>query len=352
MAWQEPKTNWSSVDGVTANDLNRIEGNTKHLRDNVGGAKRPATVVVGTSTSGHTVQSVDYLCDGTNDHEEINAAIAALPSSGGKIIILNGSYNLSASIIVNKPNVTIEGSGYATVIGSAASTVLVINSARCNVRGLYVAGQNIINQIGIDVAAAATRCEISDCVISDTDTCIKISGTYCAVHSNKIDYGNIYGVSVQGSYATIKDNLFSNCLISVRVYYVSGVIVKGNTIHTSGAVNGYGVNLINSDTCVVSNNIIRSAHVGIEVYSYPANSTYCSVDSNLVIECTNGIQLSNAHDNSISCNLVQNEAYTSTSYSMYISGSNRNAISCNRLIGKTYNEVMSTGNSFAGNLTV
>ena len=39
MAWQTPKTNWSSADGVRDTDLNRIEENTRvlyfeKLRDN------------------------------------------------------------------------------------------------------------------------------------------------------------------------------------------------------------------------------------------------------------------------------------------------------------------------------
>ena len=351
MSWQSPKTDWSIVNGVTAADLNRIEGNTKHLYDNVAGPKRPATIVIGTATAGHIDNAVDFICDGTADQVVINNAIAALPNSGGKIIILNGAYNLSAPIVVNKPNVTIEGCNYSTTIGSSATTIINITASRCNIKGLYVAGQNITNQIGIDVAAAATRCSVSNCLISDTDIAVKISGTYCSVYDNKIDYSNIYGLSVLGSYSTIKNNVFSNCLISVRVYYVSGTIVIGNTIHASGATNGYGINLINSDTCVVSNNIIRSAYIGIEVYSYPASNTYCTVDSNLVIGCNNGIQLSNAHGNSISCNLVQNEAYTPTEYSMYVYGSNYNAINCNRLIGKTYTEVMSSGNGYTGNLT-
>ncbi|MCI8404166.1 MAG: hypothetical protein HFE49_04610 [Clostridia bacterium] len=72
---------------------------------------RAATIVVGTSTSGHTGLNVDYPCDGADDQEQINAAIAALPPSGGKIVLLEGTYNISNRIDVNKNNVTIEGMG-------------------------------------------------------------------------------------------------------------------------------------------------------------------------------------------------------------------------------------------------
>lgn len=351
MAWETPKTDWTPESGVRAADLNRIEGNLQYLLDNPDGAKRPATVIVGTTAMGHLKGAVDYLCDGTADHEEISAAIASLPSSGGKIIILNGSYNLNASIVVNKPNVTIEGCGYNTIIGSSAATIVDITSARCTVNGLYLAGQNVTNQMGVNIATAATRCTVTNCVISDVDTGVKLSSTYANIYNNRFDYCNVYGVDMRGSYGSVKNNFFSECLISVRAYYISGVIITGNTIHASGAANGYGINAINTDTAAISNNIVRSAYVGIEVYSYPAGSTFCTVDNNLVIGCNNGIQLSNAHDNAISCNLVQNEAYTTTEYSLYVYGSNKNLINCNRLIGKTYTEVMSTGNGYTGNLT-
>ena len=44
--------------------------------------KRTARFVVGTSTAGWTAADCDYLCDGTADQTEINAAITALPCNG------------------------------------------------------------------------------------------------------------------------------------------------------------------------------------------------------------------------------------------------------------------------------
>jgi len=33
MAWQTPKTDWTSADGVTDADFNRIEGNIDHIEN-------------------------------------------------------------------------------------------------------------------------------------------------------------------------------------------------------------------------------------------------------------------------------------------------------------------------------
>ena len=40
MAWSTPKTDWTGVDGVRDSDLNRIEGNSLHLYNDVGALKQ------------------------------------------------------------------------------------------------------------------------------------------------------------------------------------------------------------------------------------------------------------------------------------------------------------------------
>ena len=53
--------------------------------------KRTCRFVVGTSTAGWTQADCDFLCDGTNDDVELQAAIDALPAGGGEIAILGGT---------------------------------------------------------------------------------------------------------------------------------------------------------------------------------------------------------------------------------------------------------------------
>ncbi len=83
-----------------------------------GGGKRTCRFVIGTSAAGWTNADCDYLCDGTADDVEINAAIQALPESGGEIRILDGIYQITETIVINKPNVSIEGNGVATVLSA------------------------------------------------------------------------------------------------------------------------------------------------------------------------------------------------------------------------------------------
>ena len=55
----------------------------------------------------------DYVCDGVSDQVEINQAIADL-SGGGRIILLDGQFNISSSIIINQARLAIEGQGKST----------------------------------------------------------------------------------------------------------------------------------------------------------------------------------------------------------------------------------------------
>jgi len=79
---------------------------------------RTATLVVAASdSSAKSKAQADYVCDGTDDQVEIQAAIDALPDNGGRIILLEGIYHISETINLNKTHTQIYGMGsYATRI--------------------------------------------------------------------------------------------------------------------------------------------------------------------------------------------------------------------------------------------
>lgn len=64
----------------------------------------------------------DYTCDGVDDNVQLQQALDALPSGGGKLVILSGQYNLSATPTRAINNVVIQGSGDATYITYNASS--------------------------------------------------------------------------------------------------------------------------------------------------------------------------------------------------------------------------------------
>ncbi len=77
------------------------------------------SIVVAASNSPQDVQTTaDYLCDGTEDEVEIQAAINSLGSAGGVVKLAVGTYNTAARIDLDD-NVEIVGSGWNTIIDAA-----------------------------------------------------------------------------------------------------------------------------------------------------------------------------------------------------------------------------------------
>ena len=129
--------------------------------------KRTARFTVGTSTAGWTSADCDYLCDGTADQTEINAAITALPATGGEIVILDGTYNITAKIDVTKDNVSIRGNGNATILkrmfnSSVEEGVITLTSrSGCKIANLQVDGNKISytndNNYGISLNSSSNN---------------------------------------------------------------------------------------------------------------------------------------------------------------------------------------------------
>lgn len=89
-----------------------------------------------------------YLCNGTNDKEKFQEAIDALPANGGKIVILEGEYNINQCLSCDK-NVIFEGMG-------TNSTIINYNgikdSADCGLFTIDTDDLNIVfNNIGFNI---------------------------------------------------------------------------------------------------------------------------------------------------------------------------------------------------------
>jgi hypothetical protein len=108
----------------------------------------------------------DYVCDGTNDETEINAALAALPVNGGRLILTEGTFNIASSILVQNDNAQIVGAGTgqrtgATQTGvgtklqaaSGISTAVVLVQRAANDRPVYGV---LLRDFTVDGAALGT----------------------------------------------------------------------------------------------------------------------------------------------------------------------------------------------------
>ncbi len=87
---------------------------------------RTGTAFVAASNSDERSRTEpDYLCDGTADDVEIQAAVDSLPSTGGMVILSEGTFTLSATVTRSNDNITIMGMGMGTRLVNDAATVLI-----------------------------------------------------------------------------------------------------------------------------------------------------------------------------------------------------------------------------------
>lgn len=229
----------------------------KEMEDYVAeaGGKRMARLTIGTSTSGWKVAECDYLCDGTDDQEEINAAIAALPTNGGEIVLLDGTYKIGSAINITKRNTTLRGNGNNTILertfnGNAASS-----------DKLY----GLVN-------IAATYCTVRDLAINGTvtynGTGIVISQMAAVVENVRIYNCKYNGITAEADYCKITRNHVDSCQNGIEVTNANG-IVEGNhcIMNTSAGI------FIRGALCVASGNVCEANYMGIAVSGTNDNIT-------------------------------------------------------------------------------
>lgn len=126
----EKKTE-QNIDNITVNEENilnltdKVNTNTSDIEEIQGDMEDIKTrldytscgTIIAAEDSPVEYRSIaDVKCSGTDDKDQINAAIKAMGENGGRIIFAPGTYNLDNSILVDKDNVTLEGIGNAEII--------------------------------------------------------------------------------------------------------------------------------------------------------------------------------------------------------------------------------------------
>lgn len=243
-----------------------------------GMACRTARFVVGTSAAGWTVDDCDYLCDGTNDQVEIQAAINALPTAGGKIIILSGTYNISDTIELRNVPAKIQGCGCSTILDGqniGESKYVIQGNFSSTVIGISISDLKIVggNNYPTIYMKSCQYCEVFNTWIVGNGISINFTSDV-RVHHNIIDSGDTTptgsksGVYAWGSRgAVITDNIITAMWAGVCLNSYGSVIIANNMI--SKCSNGVYVQ--SSSSCneiVIGNNKLYGNNVGIEFAGY------------------------------------------------------------------------------------
>jgi len=307
---------------------------------------KTATYIVAASDS-RNKELADFIADGTNDQVQIQQAIDLLPSTGGSVYLMEGTYNIGTStpsvgiLISSKNNVTLQGAGAGTVIklhNSLNGEVYMIRvSSSQNVRlsSFTIDGNKANNTFadtyaGINLSSAASS-TIENLLIKDfQDAAIRLD----ASDSNLIT-GNTITNSGSGTAALYfwsqnDNNVVSNNIISYNNQNGidlnsgdTGTVVTGNTITKNV---GSGVNAVCSGCSVVGNNLSYNLDYGLVL-----GGNAMTVTGNIISNNTDaGIRVNTSSNHLISGNTFR----YNLGYGVYIWTSGNNiTISSNTFYG-------------------
>lgn len=209
-----------------------------------------ATVMVAAKDSSSKAKdSADYVCDGEGDQEEINTAIESLPPVGGKVLLMEGTYDIRkvsgelGGVLIERSNVELSGLGTSTKLVQAASqetnVIRIIGSGVHNItiRDLWVDANRDQNPVGEgDPNVSHSRFEF--CGIKAF--CARPGGGCAEEHSNitirncVILNARRLGIMLEGKDMNVIDNVIGNAMSdSVEILNGPGEI-RGNYFEITG----------------------------------------------------------------------------------------------------------------------
>ena len=242
---------------------------------------RGYTLIVAASDSKDIVDA-DYICDGVADEVEINQALNALPAAGGIVRLMEGTYNLAASVTIPANDITLWGTGKGTLLQTAANIIMINAIARSTIviSDLHLEGASVSNH-GINFTGVTSsiiqNCEINatigDCIhIENTSDWNKILNNYC--RNSKSNSG--IKLHEDCSNNTISNN-------TVESNNTAGIMVT--TTNESHMDN----NMVTNNTCRA--NGLQVGWAGIYFASYPCLAYYNIIENNECNDNFNGIQV-------------------------------------------------------------
>ncbi len=298
-----------------------------------------ATIVVAASNSLNP-ELADYRADGTADEVTIETALAALPSSGGTVYLMEGTYNIDADIDLAQ---------YDRLVGAGDGTILLLTASRVSA----------VNVIDLDDDNYVANLKVDGNKTNQTDS-VELNGIRGLVGRDNNTIENVtiinvedYGIRLTGGFnninaANIQDtdgpaveffgsannSLISNSYVEADGNSASaGVVANGDRISiTNNNVIGYNNSITTSGlgNTVIGNTVSESEQWGIYLSGQDSTISGNTVSNNVA---DSGIYIGSAATrNTVSANTVNGAG---GSAGILIAGADSNLITGNSI----YNSV-------------
>lgn len=197
-----------------------------------------------------------------------------MPPKGGGITLLEGSYNISSPVQVNKNNVSIRGNGNGTELKRVwveeyFDGVLIVAASGCTIEnlqingmvkgpyaGIYLSNYNMSEYVNTKRTIIKGNFLVNNGRGIHTVDNANQNGAGSNIISNNICIGNDYGISITGSCMVVSNNICQNNNIGIAIEYSNGPINEGNLIigndcreNATGILVTRGSNLIIGNNC-------------------------------------------------------------------------------------------------------
>lgn len=300
------------------------------------GDTRAVTLVVAAFDSLHP-EKADYLCDGFNDQVDIQAALDALPATGGEVRLLDGLYHCEATINLDNSQ-TLRGCGRNTVLTTNTDDIVFLSAV--GIFGFEIIGITISdltidgNTIG-DIGIYFEYVNYS----SVKDVCIR--------NNQSATGGYLTGIYMLNSNynSTINSILIDNSGTGIYLDTCSSNSISTCTIQSS--INTAGIRINNGNNNIINNNTLLDNNRAIDIITCNNNT----ITSNLCETSTqDGISISGGSlHNTISGNIVLDNKASG----IIIDTSSYNSIFSNSCNGNLQIGIMLSGalnNTVSGNI--
>ena len=297
------------------------------------GGKQYATFVVAANDStADGKASADYVCDGTADETEINAALSVATTSGyRRVLLLEGTFNLTAGLTVEADDM-LEGQGFGSILklvsGAPTTTTAITLNDYCKVHNLKVNGNSLSGTKNGIVATSKTGVEISGVWATLFDD----NGIYLDECSQSRIVGN-YATSNSGS-GIILDGGYANTVVGNTTYSNAfGVFLGDNTTGEQNAT-------ISGNACYSNSYDI---YISVDCRYNTITGNTCRGDVGVLGDF--GIFLESSEYNIISDNIVTGHSADG----IFLTFANHNRITDNIIVGNSWSTSTDTGvNNAAG----
>jgi hypothetical protein len=289
--------------------------------------------------------------DPADDQTGIEDAIAALPASGGTVVLQTGTYTLSSAVSVPS-NTTIVGQGYASEVyqSTAGERAFLANTSdNVHFRDFRVSGTGTTNtagygaitiadvsntgdgnldcsvtrvaienvsSCGVTIGTNAENASVSDCWIDspiEHGIYVSNSAARCFVHGNRLTNSGQVGIKHSGGSGLgwIAGNYVAGSgTIGILSDRDGRSEIVGNHVKNPGSD---GIKFNGNRSVCQGNALDGAADQGILVFGNGTVYSHLSICNNLIHQSAkSGILLDTVHNSLICGNVITGSGYTST----------------------------------------